>query len=157
MIGEVQNFLNIVEEGSIPYDLRDPTKFEKLFQHSHVNCIVNPDESYNNIIVRDGSVQGCLISNEYSKKSRDFYKQLEKGLVGHNDQTMLGGKTYCAALCTSAIMYGQGNITDLAKVVDFRKSRGIKLCINFKPSTVYLNFEQTASKPLVEELHIITF
>jgi len=140
MIGEAQNFLNIVEEGTIPNDLRDPTKFEKLFQLGHVNCIVNPDESYNTIVVRDGTVQGCLISNEYSKEYRDFFKQAEKGLVGHNDQSLIGGKTYCATLATSANMHGQGNITDRAKAVDFGKSRGIKLCINFKPKSDNLDF-----------------
>lgn len=129
-IGDLDKFYNIIDKECIPPSLDSADKL-KIFEQSHICVAITQDESVNNILVRNGMIQGTLWS-EADFEIRNFFKEIEAGLEGHCDPDMINGHVYHAALVTSANFHGEGNIEDFEKAKEFGMKIGVKLCISFE-------------------------
>ncbi|GFH47718.1 hypothetical protein CTEN210_04193 [Chaetoceros tenuissimus] len=131
VIGDIEKFYNLFDEGSLPSTLDSAEKLA-IFEQAHLRVALANDTNVNDILLRDGMVQGALFP-EAESSIRSYFKELEIGLEGYNDQDLLLGKDYHAALATSANFHGKGNIVDFEEAKDFAEGLGVKLCVTFNP------------------------
>ena len=129
-IGDVDKFYDIIDKECIPPSLDSSDKL-KIFEQAHMRVAITQDESVNNILVRNGLIQGTLWP-EADFEIRNFFKEIEDGLEGHCDPDMINGNVYHSALVTSANFHGEGNIEDFEKAKEFGMKIGVKLCISFE-------------------------
>jgi Ca2+-binding EF-hand superfamily protein len=128
-IGHLDNFYNLIEKDTLPTSMQtDPNSFG-MFEPSHLNVVLTKDKTFNNIIVRDGTVQGYITKD--GSPVREFFKQIESGLAGYNEPELLSRKDYSAPLVTSANECHQGSITEWEKAKAFGKEKGIPLVVRF--------------------------
>ena len=99
-IGDLDKFYDIIDKECIPPSLDSSDKL-KIFEQAHMRVAITQDESVNNILVRNGLIQGTLWP-EADFEIRNFFKEIEDGLEGHCDPDMINGNVYHSALVTSS-------------------------------------------------------
>uniref|UniRef100_A0A7S3VBF0 peptidylprolyl isomerase n=1 Tax=Chaetoceros debilis TaxID=122233 RepID=A0A7S3VBF0_9STRA len=129
-IGNVDAFFNILKKSSLPSHLQKDPKSLAIFHPSHLNVLITKDESFNTHLAKDGSIEG-FITNDGSP-IREFFKEIESGLVGYNDARLLKGKEYSAPLITSANVYHKGTVKEYEEAKAFITNAGVSLGVRFK-------------------------
>ncbi|GFH47866.1 predicted protein [Chaetoceros tenuissimus] len=132
VIGDIEKFYTLCDKDSLPSALDSSEKLA-MFEQAHLRVALTNNSSANDILVRDGMVQGALFP-EAESGLRSYFKELEVGLEGCSDQELLLGKDYHTALATSANYHGQGNIVDFEEAKEFAEGLGVKLCVCFEPT-----------------------
>lgn len=128
-VGELDNLLQIIEKDSIPSGIQINPHVMEMFPPCQINVKITNDKDFNSIMVRDGALQGFILDNGHP--CREYFKALEKGLLGYQDENMTNGKTYSAILGTSANVSGVGTITKWEDATVFCKEKEISLGIHF--------------------------
>lgn len=67
----------------------DPNSLS-MFEKTHLNVVLTLDETYNNTIVRNGTINGFIPANHLPF----FFQEMEVGLAGYNDPGMLNGNFF---------------------------------------------------------------